>query len=154
MKRISLLSTFAALALAIALPGMAAAAYPRTFSTTALKAVCTNVNGDYGFGKLILYVSATAYNNIPGRPTPNYIVLINRRQEKIGTEWLTVAKSQLETLVTEDGGGRIIGLSPEAMSFESPDHPRTRMILRAELWDDLPTGDVRLKTLTERTEGC
>lgn len=46
------------------------------------------------------------------------------------------------------------GFGQMVWHFESADHRRTRMLMRVEFWDDLPTGDVRLGKISGRTASC
>ena len=145
MKRVGLLGSLGALTLALLVPAAVSAHSAPSFWSEVVKSGCTTTGGEHGFGKVKLGIRAYAQNNVPDAPTPNYIVIRSKFQQKVDGAWVTIGATTATTQVHPDGHPYVFeDLLIEDYSFESADHPKMRMIMRAVAWDDLETGDVRI----------
>ena len=155
MRRLAYTAVIAALALTLLVPSTASAAAAPWFRDVE-RAVCSNTGGAFGFGRVAVRVRFGAFNDWddPSLPTVNYIKVVSKRQQKVDGVWVTVAQTTTQTAVYPDGSGWL-GLTAE-MRYAFPEevHPLTRIVMRGEFWDDVPTGDVRLKTIRVLTKGC
>lgn len=156
MKRIGLTGAISALAVALLIPASVSAHDTPTFGAHVDKAVCTHRGGSHGFGKVVLQMSAYARNDLADMPTPNYIVITGWVQEKINGVWVmlgggTTATTQIYPDGTTGVFPDLLGLS---LSFDTADHPRRRMMMKVEFFDDLESGDVRLGKISARTAAC
>ena len=155
MKRISLMSTLGALAVALLLPASTSAHSAPAFWSDVLVARCTNEGGQHGFGKVVLGMEGYAFNDYDDSPTPNYIVVVGKHQQKIDGVWETFGRTTATSPIYSDGHPYVFSnMLKESISFESADHPKMRMLMRVEFWDDLPATDVRLGSISARTEAC
>ena len=157
MKRIGLISTAGVLAIALLVPAAVAAHSPppRPFWAQVEKAACTKHGGWYGFGKIVLRMNAFARNDLRGLSTPNYIYIFAWFQEKVDGVWVNVNYAQTTPVIYPDGYPEIFeaGLHVN-WHFDAPHPARTRVLMRVEFFDDLPTGDVRLGKRYARTAAC
>jgi hypothetical protein len=145
MKRIGLATAVGTLAMALLVPATVSAGSAPVFWSDVIKSSCTSTGGEHGFGKVRLGMRAYAQNDLPDAPTPNYIVIRSKFQQKVGGAWVTIGSTTATTQVHPDGHPYVFeDLLIEEYSFESADHPKMRMIMRAIAWDDLESGDVRL----------
>ncbi len=155
MKRIGLLGAISAVVLALLIPASVSASTPTTFGARVDKAVCTNHGGHHGFGKVVLQISAYARNDLPDEPTPNFIKIVGRLDQKVDGIWIKGGLTTATTPIYPDGTAYVypdlLGL---AWHFESADHPRSRIVMRVEFWDVLPSGNVRLGKISARTAAC
>jgi hypothetical protein len=155
MKRIGLIGAMSALAMALLVPAAVSAHTPPPYGGGVDKALCTNRGGQHGFGKIRLQMSAWAYNYDAELATPNYIRIVGTMDQKINGVWVRGSATTATTQVYPDGTANdftnMLGLG---WHFRSADHPRTRMTMRIEFWDDRPTGDVRLANISARTAAC
>jgi len=155
MKRIGLIGAMSALALALLVPAAVSAHTPPPYGGGVDKAFCTNRGGKHGFGKVVLQMGAFATNNDPDSRTPNYLPIVGTMDQKINGVWVRGSATTATTQIYPDGTPHdftnMLGLG---WHFRSADHPRTRMTMRIEFWDDLPTGDVRLAKISARTAAC
>jgi len=155
MKRLGLMGTLGALALAALAPATASAHTPPVFWVDILKSTCVNEGGEHGFGRIKLGMAAYATNTDPEAPTPNYSIIRSKFQQKIDGVWVTIGGSSTTTPVSPDGSPELIyNLLIESFSFRSADHPKMRMIMRAVFWDDLESGDVRLGSTRVQSPAC
>jgi hypothetical protein len=156
MKRIRLMGAVGALTIAMLVPASVSAVGPSDVWWAQIdKATCINTRGTHGFGKVALQVRAFAQNDRPGMPTPNYIVMTGWMQQKIDGIWVTGGVGSATTPVYPDGHpGVFEGLYGIRWSFQEPDHPPTRMMMKIEFFDSQPSGDVRLGKMTARTSVC
>ena len=154
MKRIGLLAGIGAITLAMIIPA-SVSADTQTYGAHIDKAVCTNHGGQYGFGKVQLQMSAWGRNDVAGQPSPNYIRIVGRMDQKVAGIWIKGGAATVTTPSYPDGTGNLYpDLLGQAWHFRSADHPRSRMVMRVEFWDVLPSGDVRLAKISARTEAC
>ena len=156
MKRIGLMGAVGAVTMALLVPASVSAGAPApSFWAEVPKAACTNYKGEHGFGRVVLHLRGFAVNNVADAPTPNYMIVTGRYEQKINGVWV---KGDITTTTSQtypDGYQTYFqGMLGMALHFESADHPRTRMVMRVEFFDDLPTGDVRLGKITARTAAC
>lgn len=156
MKRMSLIGAIGALTLALLAPASVSAGVPpRPFGAEIDVARCINVRGAHGFGKIVLRVTGWARNNVAGAPTPNYIYITTKLQEKINGAWVNLGTGHTTPVIYPDGHS---GLFDEYLGaswqFTSAVHPPTRLTMTVEFFDDLPTGDVRLGKISGRTAAC
>jgi hypothetical protein len=156
MNRMGLAGAVGALTLALLVPASVSANGPgETWSAQIEKAKCTNVRGAHGFGKVVLQMRAFAQNDVVGRPTPNYIVITGWIQQKMDGIWVTGGVGSATTAVHPDGSpGVFEDLLGNSWNFQEADHPPTRLMMKVEFFDSLPTGDVRLGKMTGRTGVC
>lgn len=155
MKRIGLLGTLGALTLAMLAPASTSAHTPPVFWTDLLSSTCTNEGGAHGFGKVKLGMRAYARNDDPNDLTPNYIVIRSKFQQKVDGVWTTIGSGSVTTPVHPDGEqGAFSSLYITGYSFESADHPKMRMIMRAVFWDDLESGDVQVGSIRVQSPAC
>ena len=149
-KRLGLAGTVGLLIGALLLPAATQAAYA-PYRSYVLKAACTNSGALYGFGKVVLKVEAASYAD----GGTNYFVFKVRRQEKIDGTWVTVDRSRITSEFFADGSEGIFTAAHKAKYvFPSPDHPKTRILMKVEFWDQRSGGDVLLARHGHRTEGC
>jgi hypothetical protein len=146
IRRIAVVS---GLALTLLLPGTASAAYA-PYRTYVLKAACTNSGALYGHGKVVLKVQAHSY----GDAGTNYFLFKSRLQEKIGGTWVTVNKTVVKSDVFPDNEGLFSWSNRMRYFFPSAVHPRTRIIMQVQFWDQRASGDVLLAKQGHRTAGC
>ena len=157
MKRMGFIGATTALSMALLVPAAvsAHAPSPPTYGARVDKAACTSHRGQHGFGKVVLQMSSWARNDVPNAPTINYMRIVGRMDQKIDGVWVKGSVTTATSPSDPDGTGMIypdlLGL---AWHFESADHPRARIVMRVEFWDDLPTGDVRVARISARTEAC
>jgi hypothetical protein len=156
MKRMGIAGVLGALTLSLIVPGAVSATELPTFGAQVDTAKCTNRGGQHGFGRVKLQMQGFARNDVAGKPTPNYIVVRGSMEQKIDGVWVDVSGATTTTSQTYPDGtvGVFNGLLGLGWAFESADHPRTRIVMRVEFWDDLPTGDVRVAKISARTAGC
>jgi hypothetical protein len=119
------------------------------------KAVCRNTGGEHGFGKVHMQVNSWAVNDQPGWATVNYMRIVGRMDQKIDGVWVKGSVTTATSPSNPDGTGYIypnlLGLS---WHFESADHPRSRIVMRVEFWDDRPVTGRRIDVIHARTEAC
>lgn len=157
MNRMGFAGAVGALTMALLVPASvsAGAAPAPMFWAEVPKAACTNYKGKHGFGRVVLHMRGFALNNVADAPTPNYIIVTGRYEQKIDGVWVKGGISSATSPTYPDGHQYTFqGMLGQAMRFESADHPLTRMVMRVEFFDDLPTGDVRLGKFTARTAAC
>jgi len=158
MKRIGLLGAIGALTLAMFIPASVSAhsnGTATTFGARVDKALCTNRGGQHGFGKVVLKMSAYARNDLPDEPTPNFIKILGRLDQKIDGVWVKGGLTTATTPIYPDGTPYVFpNLLGLAWQFESADHPLSRIVMRVEFWDVLPSGNVRLGKISARTAAC
>ena len=155
MKRLAFMATLGAVALAVLAPATASAHTPPVYWTDLLKSTCVNEGGAHGFGRIKLGMAAYATNTDPNAPTPNYSIIRSKFQQKIDGAWVTIGGSSTTTPVRPDGHPELIyNLLIESYSFESADHPKMRMIMRAVFWDDLESGDVQIGSTRAQSPAC
>jgi len=69
--------------------------------------------------------------------------------------WVKGSVTTATSPTNPDGTGfiypNLLGLGGH---FDSADHPRMRIVMRAEFWDDRPNRDVRIARISARTEAC
>lgn len=155
MMRMGLVGAVGALTLALVVPASVAAHTPPPFWAVIDKATCINKRGEHGFGKVVLQMRGFARNDAAEAASPNYIVIRGMYQQRIEGAWVdfdvTTATSPTYPDGHPDTFQNLLGM---ALHFESADHPRTRMVMRVEFWDDQPTGDVLLGKVSTRTGRC
>lgn len=155
MKRMGLAGAVGALALALLVPASVSAHTPPPFWATIDKAKCTNRNGEHGFGKVVLQMRGFAVNDAAVDYTPNYIIITGRYEQKIDGVWRQFDVTTATGPIYPDGHPYVFqNLLGLGLHFESADHPLTRMVMKVEFFDDLPTGDVRLGKISARTAAC
>lgn len=158
MKRIGLMGAVGALAMALLVPASVSAHSPHSspaFEVRVDKASCSNRGGKYGFGKVVLRMSAYARNDLADEPTPNYIFITTWLQEKIDGVWVNLGVGHTTPEIYPDGYPGVFEENLGASwQFKEADHPRTRLLMKVEFFDDLPTGDVRLGKVSARTAAC
>lgn len=155
MKRIGLIGAVGALTTALLLPSSVAANSEPTFWAQVDKAACTHHRGAHGFGKVILRMQGFGRNDVADAPTPNYILITTWLQEKIDGVWVNLGVGNTTPVIYPDGYPGVFDQNLGASwQFKAADHPRTRLRMRVEFFDDLPTGDVRIGKVSARTEAC
>jgi hypothetical protein len=157
MKRMGLAVAVGALIMALLVPASVSATSHSAppYWAQLNKAGCGHRGGQHGFGKVVLGMRGYAHNDMDDAITPNYIVVISRHQQKIDGVWVEGGLASATSPTYADGYAYTFqGFLQSAMHFESADHPLTRMLIRVEFWDDLPTGDILLGKVSTRTAAC
>ena len=155
--RLTLGSAALAMGLAMILPATTMAAVV-PHRVVVLQAACTTEHGLYGYGKVVLKLQALAQNIHDDVPDTNYFIFNSRRQEKVAGVWMTVEHSVVQSTFSPDfdDGGPVYFNAVNKMKYDfmAADHPRTRILMRVEFWDERPGADVRLNAIGERTAAC
>jgi hypothetical protein len=119
------------------------------------KAGCGHKGGRHGFGKVVLGMRGTARNDIEGAPTPNYVIVRTWYSQKIDGVWVDGGFATATSQTHPDGYAYSFdGFLQSAWHVPSADHPRMKMLVRTEFWDDLHDGDVLLYKVSTRTAAC
>ena len=103
MKRISLIGTLGALALAMLVPAGASAHTPPVYWTDLLKSTCVNEGGATASAGSSSGWRLTPATTIQMHLTPNYIVIRSKFQQKVDGAWATIGSSSVTTPVHPDG---------------------------------------------------
>jgi hypothetical protein len=156
MKRIGRIG-ISVLSMALLAPAAVSAHSPAAppYGAHVDKAVCSNRGGEHGFGKVQLQMNSWARNDPPNWPTVNYMRIVGRMDQKIDGVWVKGSATTATSPSNPDGTGFIYpALLGLGWHFPSADHPRTRLVMRVEFWDDRPNRDVRIARISARTEAC
>lgn len=149
-RRIGLTGTVGLLIAALLLPAATQAAFA-PYRSYVLKAACTNSGALHGFGKVVLKVEAASYAD----GGTNYFVFKVRRQERIDGLWVTVDRSSFTSEFFGDNtDGIFTAVHRAKYVFPSSDHPKTRILLKVQFWDQRAGGDVLLAAQGHRTARC
>ncbi len=154
--RLTLGSVALAIAVAMLLPATTIAAVT-PHRVVVLQAACTSGQGLYGYGKVVLKLQAIAQNIHDDVPDTNYFIFNSRRQEKIAGVWVTVEQSVVQSTFSPDSPSGALyfdAVNKMKHDFTAAEHPRTRILMRVEFWDERPGADIKLNAIGQRTSAC
>lgn len=143
-----LVLTIALMMLALLVPATTEAA-PR-FSSYVMRNVCTTSGGAYGYGRVLLRVSATEH----GKSGANYFVFKARLQQRVSGTWRTVDRTSSRTPRFPDDQNSYTFAYRAKHAFTTSRRPLMRIVIRVEFWDKRSGPDVRLASHKHVSKSC